>query len=154
MLSIQISSSDAFGERLYGLSDRVRTRWNEKLEFTAKLLYEKVIENLSGRILQVQSGQLRDSVELEVFTSGYDFIAFVGPVPVTPKAVALEFGGAGDYLIPLGRGGVLANRETGFFSKSTVVHPPSKEYAYLRTAMEEIEALIPTEFDALLREEF
>lgn len=154
MLSIQISSSEAFGEKLYGLSERVRLRWNAKLEATARLLYEKVIENLSGRILHEQSGQLRDSIDLEIFTSDYDFIAFVGPVPVTPKAVALEFGGVGDYLIPVGPKGVLANPTTGFFSKHSVVHPPSKEYAYLRTAMEEVESLIPGEFETLLREEF
>jgi hypothetical protein len=154
MLSVQITSSEAFGERLYGLSDRVRARWNAKLESTARLLYEKVIENLSGKILQIQSGELLGSIDLEIFTSEYDFIAFVGPVPVTPKAVALEFGGAGDYLIPVGKGGVLANKDTGFFSKATVVHPPSKEYAYLRVAMEEVENLIPNEFDMIFREEF
>lgn len=154
MLAIEIKPSDRFGEKLYGLSSRVRRKWNLKLEETAKLLYEKVLENLSGKILQSKTGQLRESIELETQTSGYDFIAFVGPVPATPKAYALEFGGRGDYLIPLGPKGMLANRETGFFSKNSVIHPPSKEYAYLRTALSDIEATLPGELVAVIDEEF
>lgn len=154
MLSIQIHPSEAFGEKLYGLSDRVRAKWNAKLETVAKLLYEKVIENLEGKILQPRSRQLVDSVDLEIFTSGYDFVAFVGPVPATPKAAALEFGGEGDYVIPVGPKGVLANPQTGFFSKHDVVHPPSKEYAYLRTALRDIENLIPDEFETIFQELF
>lgn len=145
MLSIQIGPSTAFGEKLYGLSKRLRSKWNARMESAGQELKAKVLENLDGKILQKRSGQLYDSIELDVYTEGYDFIAFVGPVPATPKAMSLEFGGKGDYLIPIGAKGVLANKDTGFFSKSSVIHPPSKEYAYLRTALEEIEASLPGE---------
>jgi hypothetical protein len=145
MLSIQITPSPGFGEKIYGLSARIRTKWNQKLEQTAELLHEKVLENLSGKILGVRSGQLRDSIQKDVYSSGYDFIAFVGPVPATPKAFALEYGGKGDYLIPVGPKGFLANREGDFFTKHSVDHPPSKEYAYLRMALEEVEIGLPGE---------
>src|SRR6266436_314187 len=108
MLSIEVRPSDRFGEKLYGLSHRIRSKWNARLEETAHLLKEKVLQNLDGKILQKRSGQLYESIQEETYTSGYDFIAFVGPIPATPKAYALEFGGKGDYVIPVGPKGFLA----------------------------------------------
>lgn len=153
MLDIEVTPSPLFGMKLFNLNKRLRTKWNRTLERTATELYEKVLENLSGKILNVKTDQLRQSIAKEVESSDFDFIAFVGPVPATPKAYALEYGGKGDYVIPVGAKGVLANRETGFFSKRDVLHPPSKEYAYLRTAMEEVEVLLPIELDVALRSE-
>jgi hypothetical protein len=152
MLSIEVKTSDRFGEKIYGLSDRIRTKWNAKLEETAHLLKEKVLQNLDGKILHKRSGQLYESIQEETYTSGYYFIAFVGPIPATPKAFALELGGRGDYIIPVGPKGFLARKEDNFFSKRDVLHPPSKEYAYLRTALEEVEPTIPGEFAAILQE--
>ncbi len=145
MLSIEVQPSAAFGEKIYGLSRRVRQKWNQKLEATTYLLKEKVLQNLDGKILQKRSGQLYGSIQEEIQVSDYDFIAFVGPIPATPKAYALELGGKGDYVIPVGPKGMLANKEGDFFSKRDVTHTPSKEYAYLRTAMEEVEAGLPGE---------
>jgi len=145
MLSIQITPSARFGEKLYGLSARVRRKWNDRLTELARLTKEKVLENLDGKILNKRSGELYESITEEHFTSGYDFIAFVGPIPATPKAIVLEFGGQGDYVIPVGPKGFLANKEGDFFSKRDVIHPPSKEYAYLRHALEDMESLAPAE---------
>lgn len=145
MLSLEIKPSERFGERIYGLAARTRRQWNEKLGLLADLLYDKVIENLSGKVLQTKTQQLRGSITKEVSTSGYDFIAFVGPEPATPKAYALEFGGKSSYLIPVGPKGVLANRETDFFSKHDVIHPPSLEYRYLRSARDDVALIAPKE---------
>lgn len=154
MLSIEVHPSPRFGEKIYGLSNRIRSKWNQKLEEVAHLLKEKVLQNLDGKILHKRSGQLYESIHEETYSSGYDFIAFVGPIPATPKAFALEFGGKGDYIIPVGQKGFLASKEGDFFSKRDVLHPPSKEYAYLRIAAEEIEPMIPGEFITVLNGAF
>jgi len=146
VLSIEVHPSPRFGEKIYGLSNRIRSKWNQRLEATAHLLKEKVLQNLDGKILHKRSGQLYESIHEETYASGYDFIAFVGPIPASPKAFALEYGGKGDYIIPVGPKGFLASKDGDFFSKRDVIHPPSKEYAYLRTAMEEIEPTLPGEF--------
>jgi len=104
-----------------------------------------VIENITGKVLQSRSGDLLRKLGPgpEVYASGYDFIAFVGPRPAGPKEYALEFGGKGAYVIPVGLKGFLANEEDDFFSKADVVHPPSKEYRYLREARDEVEEFLP-----------
>jgi hypothetical protein len=138
MLSIEIRTNDAFYTKLKGYTQRTQAKYNAELDRITDLIFTKVIENLSGKILEPKTGQLRDSIVKETHHSGYDFIGFVGPVPTTAKAYALEFGGRDWYLIPIGERGVLANKAENFFSKSAVGHPPSKEYAYLRSALNDV----------------
>jgi hypothetical protein len=138
MLSIEIRATEDFFTKLKGYTARTQAKYNTELDRITDLVLTKVIENLSGKILQSKTGELVGSISKETHHSGYDFIGFVGPVPATPKAWALEFGGKHSYLIPLGDKGVLANKDEQFFSKRAVIHPPSKEYAYLRSALDDV----------------
>lgn len=145
MFAIQITTSQAIYDEWSELPVKFRLELATKIDRIADLVEAKVRENLSGGILDIKSGQLIGSIRKEIDIAaigavehGGAFIAFVGPIPATPKAWALEYGGKGSYVIPVGKRGVLANRETGFFSKRDVVHPPAKEYAYLRSVPPEI----------------
>lgn len=103
-----------------------------------ELLKLKVLENLNGKILQKVSGELIGSVHSSVEGNENTLTASVFIEPETPKAWALERGGKGDYTItPKGR--ILAFLIEGkqVFARS-VLHPPMKEYAYLREALREV----------------
>jgi len=115
---------------------------------SATMLYVKVIENLSGKILESKSGFLKGSIEVDIDTSGNPMVAFVGPKPASPKAWALEYGGKSSYEILPTKASVLH-----FFKESGeevftryVEHPPSKEFAYLRSALREMEPAIYNRF--------
>jgi len=151
MLSIEIRPTQGFGEDLVDLSARQRRKADQELDRLADLLYTKVIENLSGKVLQSKTGELKGSISKEVYHSGYEFIAFVGPVPATAKAFALEYGGKDYYMIYPSKAQVLAwiADDGDYVFAKRVAHPPSKEYAYLRSALEEVrEELDATKFIA------
>lgn len=111
-------------------------------------LYQKVIENLSGRVLKKESGQLAASIREEVDVSGDVMMAIVGPEPQTPKAWALEYGGSKNYAIFPSKANVLRfywDKVGSVVFLPYVDHPPSKEYAYLRTALAEMEPIAAAE---------
>lgn len=138
---------------LTDLDVKMRRAISRKMTELTILLYEKVQENLAGKILQTKSGQLLSSVEYERerMTEG----VITGSVfinPETPKAFALEFGGKGNYPIVPTKSSVLR-----FISKggatvfaSSVDHPPSRKFGYLQHALEEIELRIPERFSDLI----
>lgn len=148
MFSIQVTTDVDVLEKWTSLPQRFKAALAAKMDILAKALEDKVIENLSGKVLQTKSGQLVRSIHREVHVSEYEIIAFVGPIPTSPKAYVQEFGGKGAYLIQVGSKGVLANRETGFFSKHDVIHPPLPERSYLRSALLEIAPEVPIELIA------
>ena len=96
------------------------------------------MRNVEGAVLNRKTGQLAESIEIHVTTSTEPMVGWVGPVPASPKAWALEVGGKGSYIIPIGKVGVLANKETGFFSRRDVLHPPMRARHYLELALEEL----------------
>lgn len=153
MLSIEVRAEEGFFEKLKGYTARTQRKYNLELDRITELVFQKVIENLNGKILQPKTGQLRDSIQKETHHEGYDFIAFVGPLPPTAKAYALEYGGDHSYPIPVGPKGFLANKDDNFFSKSDVIHPPALKYAYLASALTEVEPEIDAQkFFATLEE--
>jgi hypothetical protein len=134
--------------KLDGLDEKIRVAVAAKLTELTGILHNKVIENISGKILQKQSGQLAGSIQQSVDTSNEPMIGFVFPEPASPKAWALEKGGESYYPITPTKAAVLrfiAKSGETVFAKS-VNHPPSKEFAYLRLALEEMEPIIPAEF--------
>lgn len=139
MLSIEVRAEEEFFTKLKGYTARTQRKYNLELDRITELVFQKIVENLNGKILQPKTGQLRDSIQKEVHHEGYDFIAFVGPVPATAKAYALEYGGTHEYPIPVGPKGILANKDDNFFSKRDVLHPPALKYAYLALALAEVE---------------
>ena len=122
----------------------VETKFNE----LGEMLYQKVIENLSGKVLQQKSGQLAGSIRKEVDTGSDTLIAIVGPEPQSPKAWALEKGGSKNYAIFPIRANALhfywdkVGREVWL---PYVDHPPSKEFGYLAKALAEMYEIAPEE---------
>lgn len=132
---------DAIGRKLHTVTLR-------KLTQLTDIMYNKVQENLSGKILQKQTGQLASSIRKEVTESGSEMMGVVFVDPVTPKALALEKGGERYYDIYPVRAKMLrfVNKSGEIVYASHTYHPPSKDFAYLRTALEEMESLIPESF--------
>ena len=121
-----------------GLPEELHDAIAEKLIDQTYSLYQKVMRNVEGAVLNRKTGQLAESIEIHVTTSTEPMVGWVGPVPASPKAWALEVGGKGSYIIPIGKVGVLANKETGFFSRRDVLHPPMRARHYLELALEEL----------------
>ena len=132
---------DAIGRKLRVLTFR-------KLNQLTDMLEQKVIENLSGKILNKQSGALLESVKKQVTQHGDVMTGTVYISPETTKAWVLEKGGEGYYPISPVKGEALrwVSKEGETVYAKHVFHPPSKEFAYLRTAIEEMAPLVPQEY--------
>ena len=140
MFEINLSVEYRFAE-LRQLPEEMRDVMREKIIDQTLAVYNKVRENLSGKILQIKSGQLLDSLQISSRQEGRDYVGTVFIEPVTPKALALEYGGKGDYIIEaMNKPNLIFwwEREARWFVGPMVNHPPSKEFAYLRSAMEEV----------------
>lgn len=140
--------------RLDSLGRRLRVATEKKMIELTGALYEKVIENVSGKILQTKTGQLRSSIFRFNNVENDVYVGSVYVDPETPKAWALEKGGKGYYPIVATKAQVLH-----FFTKSgqevftkAVNHPPSREFAYMRTALEEMQELIPMGFKEYIQQ--
>lgn len=122
-------------------------------ELTGKL-HGKVLDNLSGKILHKQTGQLFDSIRAKVEFNDGQSVGDVYVEPATEKAFALEKGGKGPYPIVPIKATVLR-----FYAKSGdlvfasyVKHPPSEAFHYLGEAFDEIAPIVPEEFNRALTE--
>lgn len=112
------------------------------------VLYMKVMENVSGKILQKRSGELAASIRQETLIADGVYTSSVWVEPESDKAWALEKGGKGFYVIEATKATVLrfvTKSGDKIFAKS-VNHPPSQKFAYLASALEETEPLIPEKF--------
>ena len=143
----------------YDLTDvgaKVSAAVAAKLTELTHQLYNKVQENLSGRILQKQSGQLAGSIQQTIETNDEVIIGTVFPSPASPKAWALEKGGVAAYdIVPI-KAKLLhfITKEGQEVFAHHVTHPPSKEFAYLRLALEEMAPIIPAEFQQAIQAVF
>jgi hypothetical protein len=134
---------------LEGLDEELKVAIAAKLTELTNVLYDKVIDNVSGKILKKQTGELASSIRQEVDTEADVMIGTVFPSPASAKAWALEKGGEKSYVIVPTKATILKFfwdkvGQTVFFT--SVNHPPSKEFAYLRLALEEMETLVPDGF--------
>lgn len=123
------------------LPEALREAIREKTIDQTIALYNKVMENVEGKILHSKSGQLAESIK---YSSKQDGDAYTGSIyvsPATPKAFALEYGGKDYYsIVPVNK------KMLHFFWEKVgmsvyldyVDHPPSKEFGYLRTALEDV----------------
>lgn len=137
---------DAIGRKLRVLTFR-------KLNQLTDMLEQKVIENLSGKILNKQSGALLESVKKYVSPPGDYMTGWVYISPETTKAWVLEKGGDGYYPISPIKGEALkwVSKEGETVYAKHVFHPPSKEFAYLRSAIEEMAPLIPPAYEEAIQ---
>lgn len=145
MLEIRI---EAF-PRLDSLGRRLRVATERKTVEVTHIVYAKVLENLSGKILQKKTGELYSSIRQQVDITSDLIVGEVMVDPTTPKALALEYGGKSEYVIEPVKSTILKffwekKNETVYLH--SVNHPPSKEFAYMRLAAEETMALIPDKY--------
>ena len=108
-------------------------------------LYELVIGNLSGTVLQSRTGKLASAVMIEA-------AAFIGQVCQTAVAIpedseewligmVHEYGGLGWYIIEPVNATVLAwMGPEGMVFARRVNHPPAEERSYMRSALAWMEA--------------
>ena len=124
-----------------------------KVEQLTNLMHEKVVENVSGKILQKQSGQLAESIQVR-FEYGEAVVrGSVFPEPASPKAWALEKGGEAFYSIVPVKARLLHWIDKGgdkVFAKQ-VNHPPSKAFRYLGEAFDEVAAVAMDELAATVQ---
>lgn len=78
---------------LSGLPDALQTALQEKSQELANALQQKVQEKLSGEVLQVRTGALRDSIEKDVQETDSGVRASVFPGGDVPYAAIQEYGG-------------------------------------------------------------
>ena len=136
------------------LDVRIRRAISRKMTDLTRLMYDKVLENLSGKLLNKRSGQLISSIEYDrerISEGVIEGSVYVNPE--TPKAWALEKGGEREYPILPTKASVLAFYWEKAGQKvflAGVTHPPSREFGYLRHALDDIEEMIPDRFSDLI----
>lgn len=139
--------------RLDSLGRRLRVATEKKMTELTGLLYDKVVENVGGKILQKRSGKLAASIRQQLDLVGEVMLGQVFPDPADDKSWTLEKGGKGRYQITATKASVLH-----FFTKSgqevfakSVNHPPGQEFAYLRLALEDMQEIVPRGFQEYIR---
>lgn len=145
-MSAKLQGFDETLEAVGSVPPNLQATLERKINELTDMLLEKVLENLSGKILHRRTGALaRKVVEgRRVEVGPRTIVGTVEPVPLTAKEIVLELGGEARYLIPIGARGFLANPEDtsryphGFFSATSVSHPPSREFGYLLNALREM----------------
>ena len=136
-----------YDSRLDTMDEAIIIAVTKKLADLTIQMYQKVMENVSGKILQKQSGQLASSINLNFGFDGNTRIGEVFVEPASPKAWALEKGGEKSYIITPVKAQVLHFFWTKIGQEvwlKSVDHPPSREFAYLRLALEEMQDIVPT----------
>lgn len=138
-----------FGEtRIDSIGRRLRVASIKKMTQLTEMMYDKVIENVSGKILQKQTGALAASIKMQEDFTQELLIGTVYVEPMTDKAWVLEKGGKGYYSIVATKAQVLhffTKSGTEVFTKS-VNHPPSRAFHYMQEALDEMRELVPSGF--------
>jgi len=136
--------------RLDKLGRRLRVATEKQMTRLEGLLYDKVMENVSGKILQKKTGALAASIRQSLDLTGELMTAevYVASGPGDIKALTLEFGGKGYYLITPVKAQILRfyGKDNRLVFTPSVYHPPSKAFRYLAEALEEVAPQIPSGF--------
>ncbi|HUO54280.1 MAG TPA: hypothetical protein VMU18_06050 [Rhodoblastus sp.] len=142
MLELSLKGASELAERLGDLPAGLRMALTEKVETLARALYAQVVDvNLSGGLVNAGSGDLRDSIQLNVQPQDATFGAEIFANGEAPYAAILEFGGktAPHEILP-DKAKALAfvvNGKQAFARR--IAHPGSTFYArsFLGSALEE-----------------
>jgi phage gpG-like protein len=142
MLQISVEGQQALAERLGVLPDRLRAALAEKVDALAQNLFSQVVGvNLSGGVLNMRSGALRDSIQVALSRQDDRIEAEIFSNGDAPYAAIQEFGGktAAHEILP-DKATVIAFVANGkqLFARR-VQHPGSQipERSYLRSALDE-----------------
>jgi phage gpG-like protein len=128
------------------LTERMRANMRGEIVSLTRRLAEKVRENLSGKVLQLRSGRLRNSVRSEMIETSDSIGGRVFSQGV-PYARIHEFGGVTSPHVIMAKNSkslafVWGGRGLVFFK--SVNHPGSRipERSYMRSALEDMHAEI------------
>ncbi len=142
MLSLSLSGDDALDARFDAFAGALGDALAAKAETLALALAESVkLDKLSGQVLAVRSGALRDSIAAEVAADGDAIVATVGSVGELKYAAIQEYGGktGAHEILPI-KAKALAFIAGGAMRFATrVEHPGSTIPArsYLRATLDE-----------------
>lgn len=142
MLQIGIDGAAELAARLNALPDGLRSALMEKMGALAQDLYGQIVDvNLSGAVLNSRSGELRESIQLEIASQDARFDAQIYSNGDAPYAAILEYGGktAAHEILP-DKAKALAFVFNGkqIFARR-IQHPGSQiaPHSYLRSALDE-----------------
>jgi phage gpG-like protein len=142
MLQISLEGQEALAERLGALPERLRAKFAEKVDLRAQSLFTQVVDvNLSGGVLNVRSGALRDSIQVEVSQQDNSIGAEVFSNGDAPYAAIQELGGktAAHEILP-NKAQIIAFVMNGKQVFARRIHHPGSQIparSYLRSALEE-----------------
>lgn len=134
------------------MDEDVRVAVGEKLKSLTEALKRKVMDNVSGIILQKVTGALEESIAADVDVGSEVMEGFVVPRPADEKAFAHEFGGKGWYdIYPVNKNMLkFMGKEGVMVYAAHVRHPPAKASWYLRTALIEMEPQVIEGFQEVI----
>jgi phage gpG-like protein len=138
MIGVQIRGDDAVADRFASMAARVHDKLLAAVTTNGLALQAHVMQDkLSGQVLKVRSGTLRDSIALTVMDDGDGIVASLGTE--VKYAAIQEYGGkTAPHVIAPRDASVLAFRIGGktIFAKR-VQHPGSRmlERSFLRSAL-------------------
>jgi hypothetical protein len=142
-----------YESRLDDLDERLKMALVEKMASLTEMMWSKVIENVSGKLLQTKSGDLKRAVKkAPIEVQGNSIVGTVFVEPAGPKEYALEFGGKGTYPISPKNAMVLSwlEGDSRIFRLYVSRHPAAKDYGYLREALEEMRSIVPEQLQATI----
>jgi phage gpG-like protein len=94
MFDLSLDGASELIAGLDALPDALRAALTEKIQSQAQALYSQVVDvNLDGGVLNVRSGALRDSIEMDVQPQDALIGATIYASGAAPYAAILEFGG-------------------------------------------------------------
>ena len=128
-------------ERFAATPDRLRAALAEKVEALAQNLFAQVGDNLSGGVLQAQSGALRDSIQMQISERDGGIGAEIFSDGSVAYAAIQEYGGktAAHEILP-DKSRVLAFVMNGKQMFARVIHHPGSQIParpYLGAALDE-----------------
>lgn len=129
-----------FENELEGIEERYDSLLKAKFNEIAELLHRKVLDNIETKF-QKPTGALARTIMKEVDAESNPMTVIVGPSPESGKAWALEYGGKDFYTFGPTKAAALRfywEKVGAVVFRASVNHPPSREYRYLRDALEEI----------------
>ena len=137
----------SYESKIADLEPKIREAVEKKMKALTDQMYQKVQENVSGKVLQKRTGALARAIAKSVSTDGNVTTGTVYVQPAGPKEFALEMGGTRSYAIYPVKRNFLAWEDGGdlVFVSKVLNHPPSKAFRYLQLALEEMTEIVPAE---------
>lgn len=160
MINLTASFNDrGFVVRLGKIDQELRDAIFDKLEALTKLMYDKAYENLSGKILQTKSGDLRRDLHFKTTRSRWYQTGTVYIAPVSGKALALEYGSKGRIIEAINAGYLkfFWEKESRIFKGrpgQVIEQKPTKAYRYLQSALEDMPGQVYEGFNQVIDEVF